>query len=521
MSSKPYRAGQLRSRRNPAAISRGSWRPRLPAPGTATGSTAGTHSRIPPRDSSPRARTGRRRWSIPPRSAGPTATGRASGCDGAGALRAARRHLHAGGDLGRGRRGSSPHWPTLGITVLEVMPVAEFPGRFGWGYDGVDLFAPTRLYGTPDDFRALRRPRPRARARRDPRRGLQPPRPRRQLPHAVLAALLHRPLQERVGRGAQLRRRRLGGRCASSSSPTPATGSTSSTSTACGSTPRRPSSTTRPSTSSPAIAARARGRRPAAGAIFLVAENEPQDARLRPARRAGRLRPRRALERRLPPQRGRGAAPAATRPTTPTTAARRRSSSRRRSRASSIQGQWYSWQKQRRGDAALDLPPAPFVTFIQNHDQVANSARGERLHQLTSPGRCARHDRAAAARPRHADALPGPGVRRRRARSSTSPTTPASWRSRCADGRLEFLAQFPSLAAPEMQARVPDPRSPDTFELLPARLARARDAHAAVATLCTATCCAAPGATRLPAQRPRQSTAPCSAEAFVLRFFGA
>ena len=29
------------------------------------------------------------------------------------------------------------------------MPVAEFPGRFGWGYDGVDLWAPTRLYGRP------------------------------------------------------------------------------------------------------------------------------------------------------------------------------------------------------------------------------------------------------------------------------------------------------------------------------------------------------------------------------------
>jgi maltooligosyltrehalose trehalohydrolase len=41
----------------------------------------------------------------------------------------------------------------LGITVIELMPVAEFPGRFGWGYDGVDLFAPTRLYGQPDDLR--------------------------------------------------------------------------------------------------------------------------------------------------------------------------------------------------------------------------------------------------------------------------------------------------------------------------------------------------------------------------------
>jgi maltooligosyltrehalose trehalohydrolase len=48
-----------------------------------------------------------------------------------------------------------PHLVEIGVTVVEVMPVAEFHGRFGWGYDGVDLFAPTRLYGTPDDFRAF------------------------------------------------------------------------------------------------------------------------------------------------------------------------------------------------------------------------------------------------------------------------------------------------------------------------------------------------------------------------------
>jgi maltooligosyltrehalose trehalohydrolase len=41
----------------------------------------------------------------------------------------------------------------LGVTVVELMPIADFPGRFGWGYDGVDLFAPTRLYGKPDDLR--------------------------------------------------------------------------------------------------------------------------------------------------------------------------------------------------------------------------------------------------------------------------------------------------------------------------------------------------------------------------------
>lgn len=43
----------------------------------------------------------------------------------------------------------------FGITIVEVMPVADFPGRFGWGYDGVDMFAPTHLYGRPDEFRAF------------------------------------------------------------------------------------------------------------------------------------------------------------------------------------------------------------------------------------------------------------------------------------------------------------------------------------------------------------------------------
>jgi len=43
----------------------------------------------------------------------------------------------------------------IGITVVEMMPIADFPGNFGWGYDGVDLFAPFHVYGTPDDLRAF------------------------------------------------------------------------------------------------------------------------------------------------------------------------------------------------------------------------------------------------------------------------------------------------------------------------------------------------------------------------------
>jgi 1,4-alpha-glucan branching enzyme/maltooligosyltrehalose trehalohydrolase len=41
----------------------------------------------------------------------------------------------------------------LGITAVELMPVADFPGRFGWGYDGVLPFAPHAAYGTPDELK--------------------------------------------------------------------------------------------------------------------------------------------------------------------------------------------------------------------------------------------------------------------------------------------------------------------------------------------------------------------------------
>jgi malto-oligosyltrehalose trehalohydrolase len=43
----------------------------------------------------------------------------------------------------------------LGISAIELMPVAEFPGRRNWGYDGVLLFAPDASYGTPDDLKRL------------------------------------------------------------------------------------------------------------------------------------------------------------------------------------------------------------------------------------------------------------------------------------------------------------------------------------------------------------------------------
>jgi maltooligosyltrehalose trehalohydrolase len=56
-----------------------------------------------------------------------------------GTYAAARRHL--------------PALAALGVTALQLMPLADFPGRFGWGYDGVLPFAPHASYGEPDELK--------------------------------------------------------------------------------------------------------------------------------------------------------------------------------------------------------------------------------------------------------------------------------------------------------------------------------------------------------------------------------
>jgi len=48
-----------------------------------------------------------------------------------------------------------PRLRDLGVTALEIMPVADFPGTRNWGYDGVLPYAPAACYGSPDDFRSL------------------------------------------------------------------------------------------------------------------------------------------------------------------------------------------------------------------------------------------------------------------------------------------------------------------------------------------------------------------------------
>jgi maltooligosyltrehalose trehalohydrolase len=48
-----------------------------------------------------------------------------------------------------------PHLASIGITAIELMPIADFPGHRNWGYDGALPYAPDTAYGTPEDLKAL------------------------------------------------------------------------------------------------------------------------------------------------------------------------------------------------------------------------------------------------------------------------------------------------------------------------------------------------------------------------------
>jgi len=64
--------------------------------------------------------------------------------------------LHPGAFGGfRGVMGELPRLARLGITAVELMPVADFAGTRNWGYDGVLPYAPDEAYGTPEDLKAL------------------------------------------------------------------------------------------------------------------------------------------------------------------------------------------------------------------------------------------------------------------------------------------------------------------------------------------------------------------------------
>jgi maltooligosyltrehalose trehalohydrolase len=127
------------------------------------------------------------------------------------------------------------------------------------------------------------------------------------------------------------------------------------------------------------------------------------------------------------------------------------------------QGQWYKWQKKRRGTSTLDLPRPSLITFIQNHDQVANSGRGQRVHEIAAPG---------VLKAVTAFTLLGPGTPMLFQGQEFGASSPflffADHKPELAEkirkGRTEFLEQWRSLQAPEMRQFLADPADMSTFE---------------------------------------------------------
>ena len=129
-----------------------------------------------------------------------------------------------------------------------------------------------------------------------------------------------------------------------------------------------------------------------------------------------------------------------------------------------FQGQLYPWQKNTRGEPALDVDAPRFITYLQNHDQVANSASGQRLQYLTSAGR----QRAMTALMLLAPATPmlfqG---------QEFGASTPFLYfadhepelAALVATGRDEFLSQFPSLRDDTTRATRIAPHDDKAFEL--------------------------------------------------------
>ena len=185
-----------------------------------------------------------------------------------------------------------------------------------------------------------------------------------------------------------------------------------------------------------------------------------------------------------------------------------------------FQGQRYMWQQQRRGTPAFDLKPATFVTFLQNHDQIANSGRGLRCHVLTSPGRY----RALTAL-----LLLGPGTPMLFQGQEFAASSPFCFFADCTgelaqltrQGRTAFLSQFPNLTQADMQARLPDPTDSETFASSKLDLSE-RQHHAEIYALHRDLLQLRQTDAVFRSQRPGgMDGAVLGPESFVLRFFGA
>jgi maltooligosyltrehalose trehalohydrolase len=127
------------------------------------------------------------------------------------------------------------------------------------------------------------------------------------------------------------------------------------------------------------------------------------------------------------------------------------------------QGQRYEWQKKPRGTVVKNEPAAGFVFYLQNHDQVANHLHGDRIHALASHARY----RAIAALLLLAPETPMLFMGQEFGASNPFlffADHHSDLAAKVYEGRKKFLAEFPEYGTPEAQAAVPDPADEATFK---------------------------------------------------------
>ena len=402
-----------------------------------------------------------------------------------------------------------------GITVLEIMPIADFGGRFGWGYDGVNLFAPSHLYGTPDDLRSLVDD-----------------------AHAMGLGVILDVVYNHFGPD---------GNYLPKFSPTYFSKGRTDWGDAINFDGEdsefvreyfitnarywieefhfdglRLDATQQIFDSSPTniVTEIVAAVRDAAGdrATIVVAENEPQRSTLvRPRKQGGS-----ALDGMWNDDFHHAARVAMTGRNEAYLSGYRGSAQEFVSAAKYgflYQGQSYPWQEQRRGIPALDIPPQHFIIFIDNHDQIANTGAGRRMHLETSPGR----------------------YRAMLTLTLLLPSTPMLFQGQefCAsqpflyfadhtpdlaklvhEGRIKEMAQFPSVATPEGTARVRNPADESTFTKCKINW-REREENVEALTLTKDLIALRRSDPVIRAQRYRGlDGAVLSDSAFVIRFFG-
>jgi maltooligosyltrehalose trehalohydrolase len=353
-----------------------------------------------------------------------------------------------------------PDLAGVGITVVEVMPVSEFPGRFGWGYDGVFPYAPTRLYGTPDDFREFV-----GRAH--------------QLNLAVIMDVVYNHLGPDGcvfsrfagayftrkyenewgdalnfdGDGAGPVREYFAANAAYWMDEFHLDGLRLDA-----------TQSIHDASDEHVIATIARSARAAARgrSIILISENEPQDVRMvRPLSEGGY-----GLDALWNDDFHHSAVVALTGRREAYYTDHRGTPQELVSAAKYgylFQGQRYAWQKKNRGTSTRSLRPAVFVNFLENHDQLANSGDGSRTHVRTAPGRY---------RAMTALCLLMPGTPMLFQGQEFGASAPFLYfadhnpelAAAVQKGRAEFVSQFTSLASPEIQSILPVPHDVSTFE---------------------------------------------------------